>query len=126
MTPTDSQIRGPGADTPAAEATTLLDVWRQSRPTVQGDLGLIESAVIAAGAGRLEPELRADARRCIHKLGGLVAMLGFLGASATACELEREIAGEAEPSLLSSLFASLRLRLAEETAHAFVPAEPAR
>jgi HPt (histidine-containing phosphotransfer) domain-containing protein len=100
---------------PPALAPKLADFWRQSRTMLRGELEEIETAVIAADEGRFEPELRAEARRLTHRLGGTVAMFGLEQASATAFELEREIAGRAEPSVMRLLFDSLRLSLELET-----------
>ncbi len=98
-----------------AEPTTLRDIWQESSATVQDELALIEGAVLAAGEGRLGPEQRAETRRCLHRLGGAMAMFGFVRASSTAGVLYREFAFEGEPPAMRSLLTRLRLDLSEET-----------
>jgi HPt (histidine-containing phosphotransfer) domain-containing protein len=93
---------------------------------LRGELQEIECAVIAAEKGRLEAELRAQARRLVHRLGGTVAMFGLEQASATAFELEREIDGPAAAPAMRLLFDSLRLSLELETGPAHERTSSAR
>jgi diguanylate cyclase (GGDEF)-like protein len=71
-------------------------------------LRLIERAVAAAGKDQLYAQLRSDARRSAHMVGGSTAMFGFTGASKAACELESELAGGARAPLMASLAATVR------------------
>jgi diguanylate cyclase (GGDEF)-like protein len=98
----------PDACTAGVLEDGLRGVWEQHRAGVFEQLRLIERAVAAAGKDELYVQLRGDARRTAHMVGGSTAMFGFTGASKAACELESELAGAARASLMASLVATLR------------------
>jgi diguanylate cyclase (GGDEF)-like protein len=86
----------------------LRRVWDEHRAGMLEQLRLIERAVVAAGKDELYLQLRGDARRTAHMVGGSTAMFGFTGASQAACELESELAGAARAPLMASLVATVR------------------
>ena len=67
-------------------ATAAL--WDAARHRTQAQVTLIEDAVTALAAGRLDEDTRAAAQREAHNIAGSAGMFGFHRASATARELE--------------------------------------
>jgi HPt (histidine-containing phosphotransfer) domain-containing protein len=98
----------PDACTAGVLAEGLRGIWEQHRAGMFEQLRLIERAVAAAGKDQLYAQLRSDARRSAHMVGGSTAMFGFTGASKAACELESELAGGARAPLMASLAATVR------------------
>ncbi len=101
----------------------LRTVWQQHRAEVLERLRLIERAVAASSTAELGEELRSDARRSAHMLGGALAMFGFACASQATHELELELTMAApwRAATMSRLVATIRREL--ET-NAIVPASP--
>lgn len=83
----------------------LRAIWEQRRDSIRARVSLIEQAVGAAGADRLDPVSRAAAAREAHTLAGAAGTFGFAHASELARELERHLEGDApiDPALLPRL-----------------------
>lgn len=88
-------------------------VWQQHREEVLKRLSLIERAVAALSTGELGEELRSDARRSAHMLGGALAMFGFTSASEATHRIELELAvpARARALAISRLVAVVRREL---------------
>jgi HPt (histidine-containing phosphotransfer) domain-containing protein len=90
----------------------LRTVWQHHRAEVLERLRLIERAVAASSTAELGEELRSDAKRSAHMLGGALAMFGFACASEATHELELELATAAPGApTMSRLLAIIRREL---------------
>ncbi|HSZ14635.1 MAG TPA: Hpt domain-containing protein [Solirubrobacteraceae bacterium] len=56
-------------------------------------IGVIDDALVALAGGTLDADLRCEAERAAHTLGGSLGMFGFTSAADAARELEQELAG---------------------------------
>jgi HPt (histidine-containing phosphotransfer) domain-containing protein len=85
-------------------------VWEQHREGILTRIELLDSAATALAADRLEPQLRAQARRAAHMLGGALGMFGFDASANAARELQRLLTQTtpADPGTLARLVAELR------------------
>ncbi len=70
----------------------LRSVWARQQDRIYDRLDLIERAIAALAAGRLDADLRVEAERSAHMLAGSVGMFGFMRASDAAHSLELELA----------------------------------
>ena len=108
--------------------TTLARIWGQVRGTVMGRLDVLEQATVTLLEGNLPDELRQEAEREAHKLGGLLGTFGYSEGTRLAKEMERILEagwplGQAEGLSLSGLVVSLRDEL-EQPLHLNLWAEP--
>lgn len=87
-------------------------IWRQAKPGVLTQVGVIERAAGALAAGDLDDDVRESAHGEAHKLAGSLGTFGFTDASALArrleAELDTESIAEADPAVVVELVAALR------------------
>ncbi len=69
-------------------SAVVAGIWARHRDAVLDQVAQLEDAVIAVLEGRLDDELREDARRHAHKVAGAGGTFGFPEASRLARELE--------------------------------------
>jgi diguanylate cyclase (GGDEF)-like protein len=112
--PASAEAQPPeSADT---RASALRAVWNMHRPSILAKVSQIERAVALLRKTELDEQLRSEAQRSAHMLGGSLGMFGFARASEAAHELELELgqaANERVPTL-STLVAILRRGLDDE------------
>jgi HPt (histidine-containing phosphotransfer) domain-containing protein len=87
-------------------------IWREAKPGVLEQVGVIEDAARALGAGDLGDELRERAHGEAHKLAGSLGTFGFIAPSRLARRLEHlldeEAVQEADPPEVTEIAAALR------------------
>jgi len=66
----------------------MLGVWERNRSSVAARVEVLEQAVRAIEARRLDNQLSREARRAAHTLAGSLGMFGFSDAAMAASELE--------------------------------------
>jgi hypothetical protein len=92
----------------------LSTIWVQQRNRTGGRVAVLERAIAALAAGRLDAGLRGEAQRAAHQLAGTVGIFGFLSASQAAGRLEVELERPA-CARAPALFALLQ-RISEDLA----------
>ncbi len=90
-------------------SATVEAVWLESRDEFTGQAETLEAATRALFDERLDEDLRAQAERDAHSLGGALGMFGLHRGSELACELEEALAapGKADSSHLAELAQAL-------------------
>lgn len=93
--PSPAGMGNRGASAVASSDDALRALWQEHRAEVLERVDLIERALQALVAGRLDEQLRLDAKRAAHSLIGAIGTFGFVRASEAARELELELADPA-------------------------------
>jgi len=101
---------GHGEEVTAWTVDALRSVWERQRNRVNDRIDLIERAIAALAAGRLDADLRGEAVRTAHMLAGSVGMFGFIRASDAAHSLELELAHPALDRVPALSALALRVR----------------
>jgi diguanylate cyclase (GGDEF)-like protein len=116
----------PPQNTATASSQALEEIWRRHRGEALGHLSLIEQALAALSARKLDEQLHRLALRAAHMLAGTVGTFGFARASELAHELEHELE-KAVPARLPTmtwLLAVLRRELDAEGGASQEPHDP--
>jgi HPt (histidine-containing phosphotransfer) domain-containing protein len=96
------------ADPPDDLDATIASLWRDARPRALGRVAVVEEALAALRAGRLDPALAEQARGEAHKLAGALGTFGMPLGTDRARAVERRLAAGAAPGDAPALTAVLR------------------
>ncbi len=81
----------------------MAKLWTKFRPEFLERLDLIDAAVEALGAGRVEDESLAAAHQAAHKLAGVLGTFGLSEGTELARETELDLAGPVSTEQASAM-----------------------